>query len=85
MSTSEDNKAALRGCFDNASRGRFDALNELLSTDYVLHPEGVRGVEGLTEMVEGYRRALADLKGHDRPPVHRGKLRCDALDRHRQT
>ena len=62
MSTSEDNKATVRGCFDNASHGKFDALNELLSTDYVLHPEGVRGVEGLTEMVEGYRRALADLK-----------------------
>ncbi len=62
MSAQEENKAAVRGCYENASQGRFDALHELVSTDYVLHPEDVRGVEGLTEMVEGYRRALAGLR-----------------------
>lgn len=62
MSTSEENKAAVRGCYENASQGNFEALDELLSTDYVLHPEGVRGVDGLTEMVKGYRRALAGLR-----------------------
>lgn len=61
MSASERNKAAVRGCFENASQGRFDALDELLGSDYVLHPEGVRGVAGLTAMVQGYRDALADL------------------------
>lgn len=61
MSTSEDNKAAVRSCFENASRGNFDALHEVVSSDYVLHPEGIRGVEGLTEMVEQYRRAISGL------------------------
>jgi steroid delta-isomerase-like uncharacterized protein len=62
MSTHEQNKAAVRGCFQNASQGRFDALDDLLSTDYVLHPEDVHGVAGLTAVVEGYRDAIADLR-----------------------
>jgi len=61
MSDGEQNKAAVRGCFENASRGNFGALHEILSPDYVVHPEEARGVEGLTEVVEGYRAALADL------------------------
>jgi predicted ester cyclase len=61
VSTSEDNKATVRGCYENASQGNFDALGELVSADYVLHPEGVHGVDGLTELVKGYRRALAEL------------------------
>jgi predicted ester cyclase len=62
VSTSDENKAAVRDCFENASQGNFDALHQIVSPDYLLHPEGVHGVEGLTEMVEGYRRALADLR-----------------------
>ena len=58
---SEENKAAVRGCLENASQGNFDALHEFVSPDYVLHPEEIRGTEGLTAMVEGYRSALADL------------------------
>ncbi|MGH2745445.1 MAG: ester cyclase [Pseudonocardiaceae bacterium] len=59
--TSEQNKAAVRSCFANASQGNFDALHEIVSSDYVLHPEGVRGVEGLTAMVEAYRSAISGL------------------------
>jgi predicted ester cyclase len=62
MSNAEDNKAAVRGCFENAAKGNFDALNDIVSPDYVLHPQGIRGVGGLTEMVETYRSALADLR-----------------------
>ena len=62
MSTNEQNKGAVRGCLENASQGNFDALHEIVSPDYVLHPEGIRGVDGLTAMVEGYRRALAGLR-----------------------
>ena len=62
MSTSDVNKTAVRDCFENASRGNFDALPDILGADYVLHPEDVRGVDGLTEMVQGYRAALADLR-----------------------
>jgi predicted ester cyclase len=61
VSASEQNKAAVRGCFEEASQGNFGALESILSPDYVVHPEGARGVEGLREMVEGYRAAIADL------------------------
>lgn len=62
MSSSEDNKAAVRGCFENASQGNFDALDQIVSADYVLNPEGIRGVAGLREMVDRYRSALGDLR-----------------------
>ena len=61
MSESEQNKTAVRDCFEAASRGNFGALDSIVSPDYVLHPEGVRGSEGLAEMVQGYREALAGL------------------------
>jgi predicted ester cyclase len=62
MSTSEDNKAAVRACFENASKGNFDALDEILGPDYVVHPEEVHGRDGLQAMVEGYRNALSGLR-----------------------
>jgi predicted ester cyclase len=61
MPSSEENKAAVRACFENASKGNFDALDEILTEDYVLHPEEVRGAEGLKEMVQRYRDALSGL------------------------
>ena len=62
MSTSEDNKAVVRACFENASQGNFDALDEIVAPGYVLHPEEVRGADGLKEMVQRYRDALSDLR-----------------------
>jgi predicted ester cyclase len=62
MSNSDDNKAAVRGCFENASRGNFGALQDFVSPDYVVHPEEIRGIDGLAAMVDGYRSALADLR-----------------------
>ena len=62
MSTGEDNKAAVRGCFENASQGNFDALDAIVSPDYVLHPDEIRGVAGLREMVESFRSAIAGLR-----------------------
>jgi steroid delta-isomerase-like uncharacterized protein len=62
MSTSEDNKAAVRDLFENASQGRFDRVDAIVSPDYLLHPEEIRGMEGLREMVEAYRTAIADLR-----------------------
>ena len=62
MSTSEENQAVVRACFENASRGNFDALDEIVTADYVLHPEGARGPDGLREMVERYRAALSGLR-----------------------
>ena len=61
MSASEANKAAVRDCFEQASRGNFDALQSILTPDYVCHPEEARGADGLAEMVQGYRNAFPDL------------------------
>lgn len=61
MSSSEDNKKVVRACLEEASRGNFAALPDIVSADYVLHPEGIRGADGLAELVQGYRDALADL------------------------
>ena len=62
MSTTEDNEKAVRDCFENAARGNFDALDEIVTPDYLLHPEEARGPEGLKEVVQGYRDALSDLR-----------------------
>jgi predicted ester cyclase len=62
MGNDDQNKAAVRACFENASRGYFDALDDILTTDYILHPEEVRGARGLEEMVQGYRDALSGLR-----------------------
>ena len=61
MSDSEQNKAAVRSLFEEASRGNFGALDSIVSPDYVLHPEGIQGAEGLAEMVQGYRDAIRGL------------------------
>ena len=61
MSSSEQNKAAVRDCFEEASKGNFDVLPSIVTADYVVHPEEVRGPDGLAEMVQGYRTAFADL------------------------
>jgi predicted ester cyclase len=61
MSSREQNEAAVRDCFEQASKGNFDALPGIVTADYVVHPEEVRGPDGLAEMVQGYRSALAGL------------------------
>jgi hypothetical protein len=43
MSSSEENKAAVRACFENASQGNFDALDDIVTGDYVLHPKRSAG------------------------------------------
>jgi len=60
MSTKE-NEAAVRACFENASQGNFDALDDIVTSDYVLHPGEVRGADGLKDMVRRYRDALSGL------------------------
>lgn len=60
--SSERNKAVVRACFENASQGKFDALDDIVTADYVLHPNEVRGADGLKEMVRGYRDALSGLR-----------------------
>ena len=63
MSSTEENKAVARSCFEHASKGNFDAFDTLLTQDYVMHdPEEVRGADGLAEMVQGYRNVLAGMR-----------------------
>lgn len=62
MTSSEENKASVRACFENASQGNFDALHEIVAPDYVVHPQEVRGPDGLAQMVEAYRNALSGLQ-----------------------
>ena len=61
QSTQDHNKAVVRDCFVQASAGNFDALPGLVADDYLLHPEGIRGADGLAEMVQGHRDAMPDL------------------------
>ena len=61
MSDSEQNKTLVRDCFKEGTRGNFGALDSIVSPDYVLHPEEVRGPEGLAKMVQGYREAIGGL------------------------
>jgi predicted ester cyclase len=46
-------------CGEDWQRPRASAATSFVT--YVLHPEGIRGVEGLTEMVERYRSAISGL------------------------
>ncbi len=59
--TNEHNTVGVRDCFAQAAAGNFDALPGLLAESYVLHPEGIRGADGLAEMVKGYRAQIPDL------------------------
>ena len=62
MSSSEENKAVVAACFENASQGNFGALDGIVTGDYVLHPGEVHGADGLAEMVQRYREALSGLR-----------------------
>jgi predicted ester cyclase len=61
MSTHQQNEAVVRECFAQATAGNFDALPGLVTEDYVLHPEGIGGAAGLTEMVQGHKSQIPDL------------------------
>jgi steroid delta-isomerase-like uncharacterized protein len=61
MSDSERNKATVRSLFEEGSRGNYGAFAELLSPDYVCHPDEARGADGLAKYVQEYRDAIAGL------------------------
>jgi predicted ester cyclase len=61
MTTQEQNRAIARDCYAQAAAGNFDALPGLLGDDYVMHPEGIRGADGLAQMVQGYRESVPDM------------------------
>ena len=65
MGNIDDNTAAVNGFFAVANSGDFDALDALVSPDYVMHdpsaPEEVRGLDGAKAFVQGYREALGPI------------------------
>lgn len=65
MGNIEDNTAAVNGFFAVATHGDLDALDALVSPDYVMHdpsaPEEARGLEGAKAFVQGYREALGPI------------------------
>ncbi len=60
--SSSDNTAVVRACLENGASGNFDALDAIVDGGYVLHPEGIRGADGLKQMLQGYHDALSDLR-----------------------
>ena len=66
MSSNEDNEAVVRACFQAGTDGNLDALDAIISRDYVLHDpssqQEVRGVEGLKDLVEMYRNGVPGLR-----------------------
>ena len=65
MST-ENNKALVRRATEEAiNRGNLALLDELVSSDFVLHdpnyPQPVRGAEGLKQYFQTFRSAFPDL------------------------
>jgi steroid delta-isomerase-like uncharacterized protein len=62
MSATAPNTSIVRQCFAEACRGNRAGLEQILSTDFVIHvPDDYRGVDGLLEMVGTFRVALPDL------------------------
>lgn len=66
MTTPDENKEiARRASFDSFTTGDVDALEELVSEDYVLHdpdwPEEMRGRDGLRTYVETLRTGVPDV------------------------
>lgn len=62
MNRGEHNRAAVRAFFAVAEDGNLDALDAIVSPDYVLHDpsssEEIRGVEGAQDLVTMYRNAM---------------------------
>ena len=66
MSAEEDNKALVRGFFEEAwGKGNMSAVDEFVAADYVEHPRPPTlppGTEGMKQLIGAYRTAFSDLK-----------------------
>ena len=66
MSAEEENKALVRGFFEEAwGKGNMSAVDEFVAADYVEHPRPSTlppGTEGLKQLIASYRTAFPDLQ-----------------------
>lgn len=66
MDSGEHNKATVRACLETISQENPDALDRILSPDYVLHdpalPEEIRGAKELRELLAEYRTAIGGVR-----------------------
>jgi hypothetical protein len=64
VSAEEDNKALVRGFFEEAwVKGNMSAVDEFVAADYVEHPRPPTlppGTEGLKQLIASYRTAFPD-------------------------
>jgi steroid delta-isomerase-like uncharacterized protein len=61
----EANKALVRRAFEIWNRAELAAVGEIVSADYARHDPatpGVRGVEGLQQLIASYHEAFPDLR-----------------------
>ena len=65
MSNANRNKAVVRSCFETGMNGNLDALDTIISPDFVLHDpasaQDVRGLQAFKRLVAAYRAGLPDL------------------------
>jgi predicted ester cyclase len=59
---SQQNEDTVRTCLTEASRRNYEVFDDILTPDYVVHPEEARGAAGLQAMVEGYHAALSNMR-----------------------
>ena len=63
MSSTDQNKAIVRECYQAAAGADTERLREILSDDFVIHaPDDHHGVDGLLEMVAPFKTAVPDMK-----------------------
>jgi steroid delta-isomerase-like uncharacterized protein len=66
--SAQENKAMHRRLMEEAfSQGNMDVVDEIIAPDYLHHfpdsPEGVRGPEGMKELIGMFRGAFPDIEG----------------------
>jgi steroid delta-isomerase-like uncharacterized protein len=66
MDSGEESKGAVRACLETITHNNSDALDRILSPDYVLHdpalPGDVHGAQGLGDLLAEYRTAIGEVR-----------------------
>jgi steroid delta-isomerase-like uncharacterized protein len=59
--TTHTNESAVAACFKCGVARDYEGLKDLVTPDYVLHPEEARGPDELAQVIQGYHEALSDI------------------------